>query len=143
MKTGRFSPTSLSKDPLEPWMGNLELGLGPLRHKIGPCKPGFDPPNHVNCLILLNVDSAGLQFCIVRIENGAAGSERGFIPPSPWLPINAPNSGDSWRFDHNTDEIALCCPAIQWLFSLGKKRYVTLKVPGDRCRLPTLPSPSS
>ena len=58
-------------------MGPLEPRLGPQMHKIGRCSPGVDPPNRVNRLFLLNVDSGRLQYLIVRIENGPPGSERG------------------------------------------------------------------
>ena len=55
--------------------------MGPLRLKIRPCKPGIDPPEPVNRLLSLNINSERLQYLIVRIENGPQNQGGGEISP--------------------------------------------------------------
>ena len=89
METSRFSPILLSRGPSWGYIGPFRAWDWPLRLKIDPCRPDTGPPEHVNCLFSLNIDSERFQYLIVRIENGPPGSERGwyFTPftPPPWL----------------------------------------------------------
>ena len=58
-------------------MGPVVSGVALLGPKIGPCRPDIDPPEPVNDLLSLDVDSERLQYLIVPIENVLPGSERG------------------------------------------------------------------
>ena len=64
--------------------------MGPLRPKVGPCRPGMDSPKHVSCLFSLNTDSEKLRRLIVWMENGSLGQERGEISPLSSPALAAP-----------------------------------------------------